>query len=184
MISKSLCVFCGSSPGTNPKFANEAAELGKLLVENGITLVYGGASIGVMGALADSVLENGGKVFGAMPKQLVDREVAHPGLTRLFVTNSMHERKALMANLSDGFAALPGGFGTFEELFEAITWSQLDMHRKPVMVMNTDGFYQPMIDFIEHTIGSGFIKNEHRNIIRMCEKPEDIIRNFLTYNQV
>lgn len=174
-MNKSLCVFCGSSTGNNPLFAEKARELGKLFAEHSIDLVYGGASIGVMGALADSVLEHGGNVFGAMPKHLADREVAHTGLTKLFITNSMHERKALMANLSDGFVALPGGFGTLEELFEAITWSQLNMHYKPVMLLNTTSFYNPMLEFIQHTIDNGFVRSEHRDILTICDEPEDVI---------
>lgn len=174
-MNKSLCVFCGSSTGNNPLFAEKARELGKLFAEHSIDLVYGGASIGVMGALADSVLEHGGNVFGAMPKHLADREVAHTGLTKLFITNSMHERKALMANLSDGFVALPGGFGTLEELFEAITWSQLNMHYKPVMLLNTASFYNPMLEFIQHTIDNGFVRSEHRDILTICDEPEDVI---------
>lgn len=179
MKNKALCVYCGSSPGTNGRYVKEAEELGKLMAENTIDLVYGGASIGVMGALANSVLHHGGNVYGAMPKQLVDREVAHPGLTKLFVTNSMHERKALMANLSDGFVALPGGFGTLEELFEAITWSQLQMHHKPVLLLNTDHFYDTLIAFMQELTEKGFVRPQHQDISIVTKTPKELIEYFL-----
>lgn len=183
MRARSLCVFCGSMVGNNPSYAQKAKELGHLLAENEIDLVYGGASIGVMGALAESTLASGGDVYGVMPKFLSDREVAHKKLTKLFITNSMHDRKALMANLSDGFVALPGGYGTLEELFEAITWSQLKMHKKPVMILNSDGFYDPLIQFIEHTIRSGFIKESCRDILKVCNEPEEIIDYFNSFGK-
>jgi len=183
MKGKSLCVFCGSSVGTQPSYVKKAEELGELIAKNEIDLVYGGASIGVMGALAESTLAAGGDVYGVMPKFLSDREVAHKKLTKLFITNSMHDRKALMANLSDGFVALPGGFGTFEELFEAITWSQLNMHYKPVMALNTDGFYNPMVQFIDHTIESGFIKESCRDILKICYEPIEIIEYFNSFGK-
>lgn len=181
MKNKALCIYCGSSSGNNEIFINKAVELGRLMATNSIDLVYGGASIGVMGALADSVLEAGGNVYGAMPKHLVDLEVAHPGLTKLFVTNSMHERKALMANLCDGFAALPGGFGTLEELFEAITWSQLKMHRKPVLLLNTDNYYNSLIRFMQELTNKGFVKSAHQDITIVTQEPKELIDIFLNF---
>lgn len=178
MKNKALCVYCGSSSGSEAIFVKQAELLGKLMAENNIDLIYGGASIGIMGALADSVLKNGGNVYGVMPKQLVDREVAHSHLTKLFVTNSMHERKALMANLCDGFVALPGGFGTLEELFEAITWSQLQMHYKPVLLLNTSHFYDKLIDFMNELVNKGFVKKEHQTITLITKTPEEVIHTF------
>ncbi len=176
MKKPTVCVFCGSSSGKNPEYVKEAANTGRLLAQNNIDLIYGGASIGVMTAVADSVLENGGDVYGVMPQDLVNREVAHPDLTRLFITNSMHERKALMANLSDAFIALPGGFGTYEELFEALTWSQLEMHNKPIYLLNTAGYYDPFLALTEHGIAEGFIGESNRNLFKTVDTSEELIR--------
>ncbi len=179
MTNKSLCVYCGSSPGKNEIYRAEARKLGKLLAVNKIDLIYGGASIGVMGAVADSVLENGGSAFGVIPRDLEAREVAHHGLTRLFITNSMHERKALMANLCDGFVALPGGFGTYEELFEAITWSQLQMHRKPIYVVNINGYFNPFIKMVDYGVEEGFIQQNYLTLFKVVDSVEALIEDFI-----
>ena len=178
MIKRSLCVYCGSSPGKNEIYRQQAIKMGKLMVDNDIDLIYGGASIGVMGAIADSVLEHGGYVFGVMPRDLVAREVAHHGITKLYITNSMHERKALMANLCDGFVALPGGFGTYEELFEAITWSQLKMHQKPIYVVNINEYFTPFIEMVEHGVKEGFIQKNYLTLFKVVEDIESLIEDF------
>src|SRR6266496_1559672 len=150
-----ICVFCGSRPGIRPEYLDAARRLGTLLAERRIGLVYGGASVGVMGAVADAALRGGGEVIGVIPKALERRELAHDNLTELRVVESMHERKALMAELSDVVIALPGGFGTFEELFETITWSQLGIHRKAIGILNVSGFYDGMLALIDHAIEEG-----------------------------
>ena len=160
-----LCVFCGSSPGGDPAYAACARELGELLTRRGIGLVYGGARAGLMGTLADAVLEAGGEVTGVIPKALLEREIAHLGLTDLRTVDSMHERKALMADLSDGFLALPGGLGTFEELFEIVTWAQLGMHRKACGLLNVRGFYDGLAAFLDHAVAERFLRPEHRDLL-------------------
>lgn len=155
---KRICVFCGSAAGTDPEVLTQARNLGRILAERGIGLVYGGASIGVMGAVADACLDAGGEVTGIIPKTLLKREVAHTGLTKLVVVESMHNRKAMMAALSDAFITLPGGFGTFEEVFEMITWKQLGIERKPIILVNVNGFYEGLDAFIRHAAASGFIR--------------------------
>jgi uncharacterized protein (TIGR00730 family) len=160
-----LCVFCGSSPGGDPGYAACARELGELLTRRGIGLVYGGARAGLMGTLADAVLEAGGEVTGVIPKALLEREIAHLGLTDLRTVDSMHERKALMADLSDGFLALPGGLGTFEELFEIVTWAQLGMHRKACGLLNVRGFYDGLAAFLDHAVAERFLRPEHRDLL-------------------
>ncbi|MEM8946493.1 MAG: TIGR00730 family Rossman fold protein [Planctomycetota bacterium] len=161
----SICLYCGSSFGAGDVYSAAAKELARELVRREIQLVYGGARVGTMGVLADSVLEAGGRVTGVIPEALVDKEVAHDGLTELFVTPSMHERKTKMADLAEGFVALPGGIGTLEELFEIWTWAQLGFHRKPVGVLNVDNFYQPLIELVDHAVGQGFVKPMHREIL-------------------
>jgi uncharacterized protein (TIGR00730 family) len=157
-----ICVFCGSATGVNPVHAAAARELGRALVARGIGLVYGGGHVGLMGVVADAVLTAGGEAIGVIPHALAAREVAHERLTRLHVVDSMHERKAMMADLSDAFVALPGGFGTYEEFFEAVTWTQLGVHRKPCGLLNVSGFYDPMVAFLDQAVREGFIKPEHR----------------------
>src|SRR3546814_750650 len=152
-----LCVFCGSSDGARPAYRDAAHALGKALADAGIGLVYGGAAVGLMGAVADGALARGGEVMGVLPRSLADRELAHPGLTQLHVVGSMHERKAMMAKLSDGFIALPGGLGTFEELFEIWTWAQLGYHRKPVALLNVDGYYDGLLSFLDHPVREAFV---------------------------
>src|SRR5262249_20375161 len=154
---KRLCVFCGSRSGASPVFADAARGLGELLVRRGCGLVFGGGHVGLMGVIADAVLQRGGEAIGVIPQGLVDRELAHPRCTQMHITQSMHERKALMAKLSDGFAALPGGYGTFDETFEMLTWSQLGLHQKPVGLLNVAGYFDGLLAFLDHTVREGFI---------------------------
>lgn len=157
-----LCVFCGSKLGAREVYRAQTQAFGELLARRGIDLVYGGAHVGLMGTLADSVLACGGKVTGVIPAALGERELAHPGLTQLHVVSSMHERKALMASLSDGFVALPGGIGTLEELFEVWTWSQLGLHTKPCALLDIGGFYSGLASFMDHVLEEGFLRPEQR----------------------
>jgi hypothetical protein len=172
---KSICVFCGSSPGTSPLYVEVARRLGHVLASANITLVYGGASIGVMGALADAALKANGNVIGVIPYMLNKKEVAHTGLTDLRVVGSMHERKALMAELADGFIALPGGIGTLEELFEVWTWGQLGVHEKPCGLLNVNSYFNPLLTFIEHMVAQGFLLDEHRSLVLVDENPEALL---------
>jgi uncharacterized protein (TIGR00730 family) len=160
-----ICVFCGSSTGVKPSYRAAAAELGELLAVGGLTLVYGGGSTGLMGTLADAALGAGGEVVGVIPHALVAKEVSHSGLTKLHVVDSMHERKAMMASLSDAFIALPGGFGTAEELCEILTWGQLGIHQKPVGLLNVDGFFDALLEWLDHSAREGFIRPEHRQLL-------------------
>ena len=178
---KSICVYCGSNPGNRPEYLEAAKALGKTLAANQITLVYGGAKIGIMGCIADTVLAEGGEVIGVMPQSLVDREVAHPGLTRLEVVSSMHERKALMAKLSDGFIAMPGGIGTLEEIFEVLTWAQLGFHRKPCGLLNIQGYYDHLCTFLDHVTEEGFVRDVHRAMLQVESAPEEMIKAFEAY---
>ena len=157
-----LCVFCGSNPGSRPEYADAARALGRALATSGTGLVYGGGSVGLMGIVADACLEAGGHVEGVLPEGLVANEVGHYGLHRLHRVESMHARKALMAQLSDGFIALPGGFGTLEELFEVVTWAQIGIHNKPVGLLNVAGYYDGLLAFIDHAVREGFIPEAHR----------------------
>jgi uncharacterized protein (TIGR00730 family) len=160
-IINSLCVFCGSAPGNHPAYAQKARDLGELLIEHGITLVYGGSNVGIMRILADTVLEKGGKVIGVMPQSLIDREVKHNNLSEFHVVKTMHERKALMVKLSDAFIALPGGLGTMDELFETLSWNQLEIISKPVGLLNVKGYYDYLELFLQHSVSQGFIKAAH-----------------------
>ena len=170
-----ICVFCGSRPGSRPEYLEAARELGRLLAERRIGLVYGGASVGMMGALANAVLRGGGEVIGVIPQALMQLELAHDRLTDLRVVGSMHERKALMAELSDAVIALPGGFGTFEELFEMITWSQLGIHRKAMGVLNVGGFYDGLLSLIEHAIEEGFVMDRDRRLVLEASDPATLL---------
>jgi uncharacterized protein (TIGR00730 family) len=158
---KRVLVFCGSSPGGRPEYVEHATELGRLLVERELEVVYGGAQVGLMGALADSALAAGGTVIGVIPTRLVEHEIAHPGLTKLHVVETMHERKALMAELSDAVIALPGGSGTLDELFELFTWKQLGLHRKPLGLLDVVGYWQPLVAFLEHAVNERFLRAEY-----------------------
>jgi len=160
-----LCVFSGSSSGRRPAYAAAARALGGALASRGIGVVYGGASVGLMGVLADAAQAGGGEVIGVMPQSLMDKEIGHPGLSDLRVVGSMHERKALMAELSDGFIALPGGAGTLEELFEVWTWAQLGHHRKPCALYNVDGYYDGLAEFLDRTVDEQFVKPVHREML-------------------
>ena len=161
---KSICVYCGSSASNEPAYIEAGKNLGKLLGESGQRLVYGGASIGIMGAIADATLEAGGEVLGVMPNSLVELEVQHEGLTELIVVDSMHERKAKMVEQSDGFIALPGGFGTLDELFETLTWAQLGYHDKPVGVLNVSGYFDALFEFLNNAVAKALIKQKHLDI--------------------
>jgi uncharacterized protein (TIGR00730 family) len=172
---KRLCVFCGSSPGVRPEYAAAARGLGALMAERGIGLVYGGARVGLMGAVADAVLAGGGEAVGVIPHALVSREVAHGGLTALHVVDTMHQRKAMMADLSDGFVALPGGFGTFEEFCEVLTWSQLGFHPKPCGLLNVAGYYAPLLALFDHGVGEGFIRPQHRALVLEETEPAALL---------
>ena len=176
-----LCVFCGSSAGQDPVYLDTAHALGETLAANWIDLVYGGASVGLMGAVADAALAKGGHVIGVMPQALVDKEIAHKGLSDLRVVGSMHERKALMAELADGFIALPGGLGTFEELFEVWTWAQLGYHRKPCALLNAGGFYDKLTDFLDDVVERGFVKPIHRAMLIVESDPAALIQAIRAY---
>jgi uncharacterized protein (TIGR00730 family) len=160
-----VCVFCGSSPGTRPGYRAAAEQVGNTFAERGIGLVYGGSSAGTMGVLADATLAAGGEVTGVIPRALVDREAAHTGLSDLRVVADLHERKAAMASLADAFLVLPGGAGTLEELFEVFTWAQLGLHRKPIALLDVDGYYQPMLRFLDHMATEGFLRPEYREML-------------------
>lgn len=176
-----ICVYCGSSPGRKREYIEGAAKLGRIFVQRDIELVYGGASVGMMGALADAVLQNGGKVTGIIPEDLMRKEVAHDKLTNLQVVSSMHERKAAMADISDGFIALPGGLGTMEELFEMLTWAQLGFHRKPIGMLNICGYYNYLSTFLDHTVEEQFVKKDHRSILMVKKDPEELLDYFNEY---
>jgi uncharacterized protein (TIGR00730 family) len=178
---RQLCVFCGSSPGTNPRYRDVAGQLGQLLATKEIRLVYGGGGIGLMGALADSTLAAGGQVIGIIPTGLATREVAHPHLTELEVVGTMHERKARMADLADAFLALPGGMGTFDELFEIITWAQLGIHRKPIGLLNIDHYFDPLIEMVEHAVREGFVSPHHRGLLIIADSVEDWFTRLAAY---
>lgn len=171
-----ICVYLGSREGRSPAFMKQARELGKLMAERGHMLVYGGARIGLMGALADAALEAGGEVIGVMPDHLVEREQAHFGLTELIRVANMHERKATMAAHADAFVALPGGIGTFEELFEVWTWGYLGLHEKPLALLDTDGFYAPLLGFLDNTVVQGFLAQATRAMLLDAESPASLIQ--------
>lgn len=172
---KRICVFCGSNSGANPAFAEAARQLGRLLAQRGIGLVYGGGCVGLMGEIADSVMAESGEVIGVIPEALLAREVGHRGVTELIVVRSMHERKARMAELADGFIAMPGGFGTFEELFEVITWAQLGIHRKPCGVLNVEGYYDSLIAFMDKAVEDGFVSAANRTLVLESRDPETLL---------
>ncbi|MDB4948907.1 MAG: hypothetical protein JWM27_1556 [Gemmatimonadetes bacterium] len=172
---KRLCVFCGSSAGVRPQYVAAALSLGALMAERGVGLVYGGAKVGLMGAVADAVLAGGGEAVGVIPHALVSREVAHQGLTALHVVDTMHQRKAMMADLSDGFVALPGGFGTFEEFCEVLTWSQLGFHPKPCGLLDVAGYYAPLLALFDHGVAEGFIRPQHRALVLEETEPAALL---------
>src|SRR5882762_9994104 len=171
-----ICVFCGSSPGSRPEYRAAAAEMAAELARRKIGLVYGGGNVGLMGVIADAVLGAGGDVQGVIPEHLMAREVGHKGLTKLHVVRSMHERKALMADLSDAFVALPGGFGTLEEFCEVVTWTQLGLHAKPCGILNVLGFYSPLLRMFDHAVEERFLKPENRALVLARDKPAELLQ--------
>ncbi len=178
---KRVCVFCGSNLGRRASYRKAAVEVGSLLAERGIGLVYGGGNVGLMGTVADAALEKGGDVTGVIPEALVQRELAHQGLRDLRVVGSMHERKALMADLSDGFIALPGGFGTFEEFCEVLTWSQLGIQQKPCGLLNVEDYYQPLLSLFDHAVREGFLMPENRKLVLAHEEPKSLLDSLLAF---
>ena len=178
---KRICVFCGSNLGRRASYRKAAVEVGHLLAEHGIGLVYGGAKVGLMGTIADASLEKGGYVTGIIPEALVQRELAHQGVQDLRVVRSMHERKALMADLSDGFIALPGGFGTFEEFCEVLTWSVLGIQQKPCGLLNVENYYQPLLALFDHAVQEGFLMPENRKLVLAHTEPESLLDRLLAF---
>lgn len=172
---KTVCVFCGSARGERGSYAEAARLLGQTLARRGLRVVFGGGQVGLMGVLADAMLQAGGEAVGVMPKALLEKEIGHQSLTELHVVSTMHERKALMADLSDGFIALPGGYGTFEELLEVLTWAQLSLHEKPCGLLNVEGFYDPLLSLFDHAVGQGFVRGDHRALALTAEDPERLL---------
>lgn len=178
---KSVCVYCGSNPGRRGAYRGAATALGETIARRGMKLVYGGASVGLMGAVADATLAAGGHVIGIMPRALVEKEIAHPSLSELHVVASMHERKQMMADLSDGFIALPGGIGTLEELFEVWTWAQLGHHDKPCGLLDISGYYEKLEAFLDHQVSEGFVHPAHRDILKVDADPDALLDAFAAY---
>ena len=176
-----LCVFCGSSLGVRPAYAEAPKQIGELLGKRQIELVYGGSRLGLMGVLADACLSSGGRVSGVIPRALVDKEIAHRGLTKLHVVNSMHERKALMADLADAFVALPGGYGTWEEFCEVLTWSQLGLQRKPCALLNVNDYYGPLLTMVERGVHEGFLRDVHRDLLLADKDPTRLLDRLVSY---
>ena len=172
---RSVCVFCGSSPGARPAYQDAARVFGQDIAAKQRTLVYGGGNVGLMGVVADAALAAGGRVIGVMPQHLVHREVAHTGLTELRVVSSMHERKQAMAELSDAFALMPGGLGSLEEFFEVWTWGQLGLHRKPYGLLNVDGYFDPLLTFLNHAVRERFVRAEHRDLLVVADDPARLL---------
>lgn len=175
---KRVCVFCGSSMGSKPAYAKAARQLGHALASRNLGLVYGGTNVGTMGELANAALEGGGEVIGVVPTIFVEKRISHAALSDLRVVNSMHERKGLMAELSDAFIALPGGLGTIDELFEMVTWTQLGIHRKPCGLLNICGYYSKLADFLDYAVSEGFIREPHRSLILIDESPDALLKQF------
>jgi uncharacterized protein (TIGR00730 family) len=178
---KRIAVYCGSSPGKKPKFQQAARELGQILAEREITLVYGGGSVGLMGVLARSMIDHGGQVIGVIPRAIAEMEVAFTDLQDLRIVEDMHSRKKLMADLADAFIALPGGMGTVEELMEILTWSQLGFHHKPCGILNIDGFYDQLLRFLDRLVEDQFIAPEHRSMLLIDQNPDGLLDKFLVY---
>lgn len=175
MVMKRICVYCGSSPGISPVYTDAAQKLGRTLAQRAIGLVYGGGRVGIMWEIANAVLEAGGQVIGVIPRDLFDKEVAFTELNDLRIVDSMHERKALMAELADGFIALPGGLGTLEEFCEALTWAQLDLHQKPCGLLNVEGFYSAFVEFLKHIVTQGFLQEPYLDLILSEENPQTLL---------
>lgn len=182
MSMHSVCVFLGSNPGSDPAFLAAAQATGRELARRGLTTVYGGSNVGLMGALADAALDAGGKVVGIIPKSLQKKEIAHHGLTEEYVVESMHERKSMMSERSDAFIALPGGLGTLEELCEMLTWAQLGFHKKPCGLLDVDGYYAPLWGFLDNAVDKGFVRREHRAMLLSESTPAALLDRFETYH--
>lgn len=180
-LVKRLCVFCGSATGVDDEYRTAAHDFGKLIAGHGIELVFGGGHIDLMGVVADAVLEAGGTAIGVIPQSLVDKELAHTGLNQLHVVKSMHERKARMADLSDGFVALPGGYGTCDELFEIITWAQLHLHSKPVGLLNVAGYFDKLLAWLDDTVRLGFIRPDHRRLLLASSDANELLTSLVQY---
>jgi uncharacterized protein (TIGR00730 family) len=178
---KRICVFCGSNSGRNPSYAHAAQAVGRLLCERGIELVYGGGHVGLMGTVADACLKGGGRVIGVIPRALANREIAHSGLTELRIVGSMHERKSVMADLSDAFIALPGGYGTWEELFEVLSWSQLGIQRKACGLLNVNGYYDPLLEMADKSVSEGFLRAAPRELLLSDVDPEVLLGRLSAY---
>jgi len=178
-VVKAICVYCGANAGASPRFAEEARALARALVERNLSLVYGGGKVGLMGVIADEVLRLGGEVTGVIPTALVEREVGHTGLTRQFIVKDMHERKAMMAQLADGFIAMPGGLGTLEELFEMLTWAQLGIHAKPIGLLNVDGYYDGLVNFVRHATEQELVRPQHAALMMVENDAEALMRRFV-----
>jgi len=183
MLNK-ICIYCGSSSGAQTDYKSAAENLAEILIANNMTLIYGGASIGIMGKIADAVLQQGGKVIGVIPQSLVDLEVAHYGLSELRIVKSMHERKSQMADLADGFIAMPGGLGTLEELFEVMTWAQLGFHEKPCGLLNINHYYDGLIEFLNHSVNEGFVRSFHRDMLLVDKSAEILLDKMRRYKPV
>ena len=181
---KTLCVYCGSSAGKDPLYKKEAAIFAALMARKEIDLVYGGANIGIMHTLAETILEAGGKVTGVMPRNLLKREVGHTGLSKMYIVETMNQRKELMGELADGFVALPGGFGTYDELFEVLTWNQLGISDKPVGALNINGYFDPLISLIEKGISEGFIREEHRDCLIVETEGEKLLERMAAFQPI
>jgi len=179
---KAVCVYCGSSSGASPVYAEAAQAFGNALVAANLGLVYGGGKVGLMGVIADTVMAAGGRVTGVIPELLLNKEVGHEGLTQLHVVPDMHQRKKMMADLSDAFVALPGGAGTLEELFEVYTWAQLGYHHKPVALLNIGGFYDPLIALLEHTVREGFMRRTYLDLLQIDSDPAALIAKLKHYH--
>lgn len=178
---KSICIYCGSSPGARPVYAQAAKAFGQALVAAGCSLVYGGGRVGLMGMLADEVLAAGGRAVGVIPKLLVDKEIGHTGLSELHVVSDMHQRKKLMADLAGAFVAMPGGAGTLEELFEVYTWAQLGYHAKPIGLLDIEGFYQPLVAMLDHTVREGFLQRTYLDMLQVDAQPSALIDKLRRY---
>ena len=176
-----ICVFCGSNSGSRSAYTKAAVDLGRWLAQEKLSLVYGGGRVGLMGSIADAVLEEGGEVIGVIPESLVRREVAHTGLTDLRVVQNMHERKALMAELSDAFVALPGGFGTLDEFCEILTWAQLGLHKKPCGLLNVEGYFDPLLALFDRAVADGFLHPKHRSMLITADDPERLLEEMVKY---
>ncbi|MDV2992711.1 MAG: putative cytokinin riboside 5'-monophosphate phosphoribohydrolase [Chroococcidiopsis sp. SAG 2025] len=181
---ESICIFCGSSTGNRSIYQEAAQAMGEAIARRGLSLVYGGGNVGLMGMVADAALAAGGEVIGVIPKFLVDKEIAHNGLTQLHVVDSMHDRKALMTELADAFIALPGGYGTLEEFCEILTWAQLGLHQKPQGLLNVEGYYDPLLQLFDRAVTEGFLKSELRALVLESSVPEDLLNLLASYQPI